>query len=110
MIEANNKYIKITKKIILSLIDKEKISVFLYGSRAANNAKHDSDIDVGLWSSVKIDNTLIRQINDAIEESIVPYHIDITDFTKVNSKFKKIATEKIIIWNRGIDFNLNLNH
>ena len=110
MFETNNKYVEITKEIILSLVDKEKISVFLYGSRAANDARHDSDIDIGLWSSVKIDNTLIRQINDAIEESVVPYHIDITDFSKVNSKLKKIAAEKIIIWNRGIDLNLNLNH
>lgn len=110
MIEASNKYVDIAKEIILSLVDKEKISVFLYGSRAANNARHDSDIDIGLWSSEKINSTLIREINDAIEESIVPYHIDITDFTKVSSKFKKIATEKIIIWNKGKDFNLSLNH
>jgi predicted nucleotidyltransferase len=47
MIEPDNKYIDITKEIILSLVDREKIPVFLYGSRAANNAKQDSDIDIG---------------------------------------------------------------
>jgi predicted nucleotidyltransferase len=110
MIEASNKYLEIAKEIILSLVDKEKVSVFLYGSRAGNYARHDSDIDVGLWSSSGVDSTMIRKINDAIEESIVPYHIDITDFTKVSSKFKKIAAENIIIWNKGIDFDLNLKH
>jgi uncharacterized protein len=110
MIEANNKYIEITKEIILNLVDKEKISVFLYGSRAENNSRNDSDIDVGLWSPYGINDKLIRQIHNAIEESIVPYHIDIIDFNSVSSKFKEIATEKIIIWNEGKDFNLNLNH
>jgi uncharacterized protein len=110
MPEPNNKYIDITKEIVLSLVDKEKISVFLYGSRAANNARHDSDIDIGLWSPEILDSSLIRRINDAIEESVVPYHIDITDFSKVSSDFKKIATEEIILWNKGTDFELGLSH
>ena len=107
MIEAKKKYMEIAKEITLNLIDKEKITVFLYGSRATGNAMHDSDIDIGLWSPVRIDSSIIRRINDAFEDSIVPYHVDITDFSKVNSRFKKIATENIIIWNKGTDFNLS---
>jgi len=110
MIEQNNKYVEIAKEIVLNIIDKEKISVFLNGSRVEGDARHDSDIDIGLWSPVELDRTLIRRIDDMIEESIVPYHIDITDFSKVSSKFKKIATEKIIIWNKGIDFDSKFNH
>ncbi|MDR3628043.1 MAG: nucleotidyltransferase domain-containing protein [Ignavibacteriaceae bacterium] len=107
MNDYQNKYIEIAKKIVLDKIDKEKVTVFLFGSRAFGNARHDSDIDIGLWSPVKIDEFLISKINDAIEESVVPYHIDILDFTKVNADFRKIAMEKIILWNRGIDFSIS---
>lgn len=107
MLSEDNKYIKIAREIILSLIDKDNISVFLYGSRAAGKEKHYSDLDIGLWSTNKIDRTLIRKINDSIEESIVPYHIDVIDFTIADEKFKKIALREIEIWNKGKGFNLN---
>lgn len=107
MLTENNKYVEIAKRIILSQIDKERISVFIFGSRAAGKEKHDSDLDIGLWSTTKISSTLIRKLNDSIEESIVPYHIDIIDFTRADKKFKKIALEKIEIWNKGKGFNLN---
>ncbi len=107
MSELKTDFIELTKEIVLSLIDKKTISVFLFGSRASRDERFDSDIDIGLWSEEKIDISLIREISDAIEESIVPFHIDIIDFSKVNSQFKKIATKNIIIWNKGKNFTLS---
>ncbi len=107
MFNEENKYVEAAKDIILDQIDKKNITVFLFGSRATGKGKRDSDLDIGLWSNNKIESTIMRKIRSAIEESIVPYHVDVVDFTTVEEKFKKIALRKIIIWNRGKDFNLN---
>ncbi len=101
------KYVNTTREIILSLIDNEKVSVFLYGSRATGQEEHGSDIDIGLWSTEKIDKSILRKINEAIEESIVPYRVDVVDFTNVDENFKKTALKKIEIWNKGRGFSLD---
>lgn len=39
-------------------------------------------------------------IEDELEESIIPYTVDLIDFKNVTADFKKIALEDIIVWNR----------
>ncbi|MDP4207572.1 MAG: hypothetical protein Q8928_02035 [Bacteroidota bacterium] len=48
MTEIDN--IALTRQIILKHIDR----VFLFGSRACGNARHNSDIGVGIWGSERI--------------------------------------------------------
>ncbi len=93
----NNKYLNITRDIILNLIDRERITVFLFGSREEENYTHSSDIDVGFLSKDEIDVNLFSKINEALEESIIPYHIDLVDFSKTNKRFKKFALKNIEI-------------
>jgi predicted nucleotidyltransferase len=100
-----DKYIEIAKKQILSMVDCESTSVFLFGSRADGTYTSDSDIDIGFISSSKIDNLLFYKIRIALEESIIPYHIDLVDFYNADCEFKKIAMENIIIWNKSKNFN-----
>ncbi len=97
----NNRYINLAKEIILNFVDKEEITVFLFGSRATNNCLHSSDIDIGFYSETPIDNYLLNKISRALDESRVPYHFDLIDFTKVDENFKSVALENYIIWNKG---------
>jgi len=100
-----DKYIEIAKNQILSMIDCENTSVFLFGSRAEGTNTSDSDIDIGFISSSKIDNLLLYKIRISLEESIIPYHIDLVDFYNADTEFKKIAMENTIIWNKSKNFN-----
>lgn len=45
-----------------------------------------------------IGNAYYKIINK-IEESEIPYRVDIVDFTLVGEKFKKIALQEIEVWN-----------
>ena len=103
----NDKYVNITRDIILNLVDKENITVFLFGSRTEKDFRHDSDIDVGFISKGKLDTRLFNKIYEALENSIVPYHVDLVDFNKTNRNFRKIALEKIQIWNKAKDSDIN---
>ena len=91
-------YVGIAKEIILKFIPKDEYKVFLYGSRAVGNEKHYSDIDVGILGKVKFPIKLKVDIEDALEESIVPYKVDLVDFFIVDEVFKKYALEKTVIW------------
>ncbi|MGB9591769.1 MAG: nucleotidyltransferase family protein [Candidatus Kryptoniota bacterium] len=103
----HNKYLEITRKIILNLIDKETVTVFLFGSRVGKNVKHDSDIDIGFISKNKLEQKLFSKIAEALEESIVPYHVDLIDFGKLEKEFKEIALGEIEIWNKAKDLDIN---
>ncbi len=102
-----NKYVELVREIVLGLIDKRSITVFLFGSRAGKDYFHNSDIDVGFLSHEEIDNKLFNKINESIEESLVPYHVDLIDFNNTDENFRKIALREIEIWNKAKNTNIN---
>ncbi len=91
-------YVDCIKKIVLRHLPKNEYQVFLFGSRAVGNAKHKSDIDVGIWGKQALSLKTKIAIEEDIEESIVPYKVDIVDFWTVDETFKKYALQKIIPW------------
>ena len=83
------------KEIIFQFLDPEKYQVFIFGSRATGKAKKFSDFDIGILGKKPIPSHLIVLIEEALEESDLPYKVDIVDFSLVSSEFKKIALSKI---------------
>ena len=98
MIDYNKKYLTMIKEIIFSIIDKNEYKVFLFGSRATKNFNRYSDVDIGFLGNKPIGNAYYKIINK-IEESNIPYKVDIIDFALVDENFKKIALQEIEIWN-----------
>ena len=96
----DQKYLNILKEIVLSIVDTEKVMVFLFGSRVSSHHNPNADADIGLFSDDTIPATLFHQIRNAIEDSIIPWHVDIIDFTRVDSKFREEAAKDIAIWNQ----------
>ena len=107
MKQASDKYINQLKETILSLIDRDKVFVFLFGSRAAGRGGPSADVDIGLWAPERLPENLYHKIRNAVDESIVPYEVDIVDFTRVNPTFKEVAVKDIKIWNQPKDMHLN---
>ncbi len=87
----------ILKNLLIKSLPSDS-QIFLFGSRAKNNFSTSSDIDIGIIAS-QIDSKVLINLKDRIEESFVPYHIDLIDFTKVSPEFKKKAMENIVRWN-----------
>jgi predicted nucleotidyltransferase len=91
-------YLDITKNIVLQHIANNNFKVFLFGSRACGNEKKMSDIDIGILGNEKFPLQLKFKIQEAIEESIVPFKVDIIDFFNVDGNFKEEALKKIVEW------------
>lgn len=94
------------KKIILSAINPNEHLVFLFGSRANKTAKFYSDFDIGILGKKPLGKIYHKIINQ-IEDSFVPYKIDLVDFYSVNSDFKEEALKGAIFWNKPKDTKIN---
>ena len=83
MIESRHK----TK--ILAIVEKHQpaCTVYLFGSRARGDASTSSDIDLALDSGNKIDFKTICRIKEDLENTTIPYFIDVIDVHNVDEKF-----------------------
>ena len=73
--------------------------IFLFGSRARQDNIPQSDIDIVLDdNNAKIDPTVINEIKEALEESTLPFTVDIVDLNNISQDFKKNITKDMILW------------
>lgn len=95
-----SKWISIAKDIFLKNLDTDKFFIFIFGSRSTENFSHSSDLDIGILGEAPVERKQIIKIKHELEESIVPFHIDIVDFHSVDENFKQTALQDIIVWNK----------
>ena len=62
-------------------------TVYLFGSRAREDARVSSDIDLALDVGEKIDFHVLCRIKDDLEDSTIPFFIDVIDIHDVDEKF-----------------------
>ena len=100
-------YIDIVKQIVLKHVPKNEFAVFLFGSRASSNSNSLSDIDVGIMGTKPLPTLIMADLDSDLEESIVPFKIDLIDFYQVDQAFKDEALSSIQIWNCPKNIKLN---
>ncbi|MFH1408237.1 MAG: nucleotidyltransferase domain-containing protein [Patescibacteria group bacterium] len=87
------------KGIVLKHLGPE-FKVFLFGSRASANARKWSDFDVGIEGKKPVDFKVLGLINEELENTNIPYKVDVVDFSRVSTSFKKTALERSKIWKK----------
>ena len=100
-------YLDIVKQIVLKHVPKDKFAIFLFGSRAVGNAKTLSDIDIGILGTEPLPTIIMADLESDLEESIVPFKIDLIDFYQVDKAFKKEALSTVQLWNCPKNIKLN---
>ena len=98
--DYQQKYLAIARDIVLKHVDSQRHTVFLFGSRAAGNNGRYADIDIGIEGEAPLASATIGAIYEELEQSLVPYHVDIVDFFGADDRFKKIAKQRTIVWNQ----------
>ena len=74
--------------------------IFLFGSRARKDNIPQSDIDIAIDNNNKIEFSILSKIKEDVEESSIPYFVDIIDFNNVSEDFKNQITKNKIIWKK----------
>jgi type I restriction enzyme S subunit len=100
-------YIKLLRDLILNRIDKEKYAVFIFGGRARGRTGKAVDIDIGLLGNAPMGIDRLAELYNAIEESSIPYKVDLVDFYVVDPQFRNIALSDILIWNQPPTIKIN---
>ena len=94
-----NKYIQQVKDTVLECMEGETVHVYLFGSWARGTAQPGSDVDVAIEYLADMsasDRLKISELRDRIEESTVPYHVDIIDMHQAsNALIQEIRKEGI---------------
>lgn len=83
------------KKLIYQFLNPKEYQIFIFGSRATKKTKKYSDYDVGIWGKKPVPWHILAEIEEVLEESDLPYKVDVVDFSLVSSNFKKVALSKI---------------
>lgn len=101
-----NKWLLELKDLIFETVNTKDYAIFLFGS-AVNDLYNANDIDIGFLGKNKLTDRVRSEILERLEDSIIPFKVDIVDFKTVEDSFKAIALEEIKIWNLPEGMSLN---
>lgn len=87
---------RLIAKIIFKHLDPKTTQAFVFGSRALKKPRQFSDIDVGIISPKRLSAETQINIEDKLENSNIPYVVEVVDFHNVDKDFKKVALQKTI--------------
>jgi len=90
---------ELIKKIIFRYLDPKINHIFIFGSRADNTARRFSDIDIGIEGKNKTSSIVLSMIKADLDDSDIPYTVDVVDFLTASINFKNIAKKNIISLN-----------
>lgn len=68
--------------------------VFLFGSRATGEASRFSDYDIGIAGKKPLSPLVKARIEEALEESDIPYTVELVDFFFLPQRFKDVALSR----------------
>lgn len=94
-----NKYLTELKTLLQNLAKSRNISIYLFGSRARGDNYESSDVDIGVSPNDKIDAVEISSWREIIENSNIPYHVEIINLNEVSNDFKEEIMKDAVVWN-----------
>ena len=90
------KYLDQINQVLWQHLDKTRDKAFIFGSWAIGDNRKFSDIDIGIESDRKLSLQLISQLQEAFEESNLPYAVEVVDFSGTTEQFKEVAKQATI--------------
>ncbi|MDY7002084.1 MAG: nucleotidyltransferase domain-containing protein [Thermodesulfobacteriota bacterium] len=90
--------LKTVRRIILDGLKGHKAKVFLYGSTAKGEASQGSDIDVAVATLKPLPPGLLSAIREALDESPVPYPVELIDLSLVSPDWAEQIQKQGILW------------
>lgn len=96
--KKKNIHLEKIKEIINNFIQEEDVKIFLFGSRARGDNISTSDVDIGIIYGPDFNKGKISLLRESLEESNIPYHVEIVDLNNVSSKFRNSVLKEAILW------------
>jgi len=89
------------KNLLLKIIKQElpDCHIILFGSRARRTNHPGSDIDIALDTNGRIDIRAIGRIKEVIDESNIPFFVDVVDLHAVSPAMREEIMKEGVLWN-----------
>jgi predicted nucleotidyltransferase len=98
MTTARDKYLKEVKRIVLDHLRGRDVAVYLFGSHAAGTARRYSDVDIAIDARSPIPASVWAALSETIEDSTVPWHVDLVDLDQVAPEFRRRVISEGLPW------------
>ncbi len=86
----------IVKNILKKHLPKD-CKVWVFGSRAKNKTRFNSDLDLAIQYIQPLRQKQIFDLEQAFIESLLPYEVDIIDMNNISDSFKEIVQQQAIL-------------
>lgn len=88
------------KDLFLQIITKHapNCKIYLFGSRAKGTDAQSSDVDLAIDCGSEIAPKIMGLIKEDVTESIIPYFVDIVDFSVVDEELRQQIIKHGILW------------
>lgn len=90
--------LKEVRSIVLRTLNPKRAKVYLFGSWARDEVRRSSDIDVAVLSRMRLPDDLLPRLREMLEESHVPYRVDVVDLSEAGANLKKRVLSEGIKW------------
>ena len=91
-------YLNQVRKLLLGHLKGYRYQLFLFGSQSTQQAGRASDIDVGILPMAPLPRGLLSEIREKLEESHIPYPVDLVGLSRSNPEFLQHVIQKGVIW------------
>ncbi|MFQ5775203.1 MAG: nucleotidyltransferase family protein [Kiloniellaceae bacterium] len=96
---CHDPYLDQVKRIVLDALGGRPATVYLFGSHATGRAHRTSDVDVAIEAHAPLPPDLLANLREALEESTVPYHVDIVDLASADEDLRARVKREGLVWN-----------
>jgi hypothetical protein len=86
------------KRIVLDGLQRHPARVYLFGSSATGSVRRASDIDVAIDPLSPLPASVLSNLRDALDESSIPYHVDLVDLTAAPASLRERVRDEGILW------------
>jgi len=86
------------RRIVLDALGEKNAQVYLFGSWARGEATRLSDIDVAIDPHATLPRGTLARLRERLEESHVPYHVDVVDLTRTAPEFRHRVLAEGVLW------------
>lgn len=91
--------LEIVKKILKNRVS--NYTVWVFGSRVKGTSKKTADLDLAIISDKPLPQELKIDLAHDFDESLLPFKVDIVDWSETNNEFRNIISQdKVIIQNQ----------
>ena len=91
-VDIRSDHLKIVQDILCTHLP-SGVKVWVFGSRATWTTKDSSDLDLAVEGDTPLDFRTINILQDAFEDSSLPYTVDVVDMNRVSGSFRQVIEE-----------------